>query len=103
MIIAVNLKLFKLIVVAIMSAKKKAKPTAFKSLKDLAVITSAGFNKRRAFRALSNLNVSARLTLHDFKSSDYASAAVTSRSSTSQSSMNSAMKDYMISFMLTEP
>ena len=88
-----------------MSAKKKTKSTAFKSLKDLAVITSADFNKRRAFRALSNLNVSARLTLHDFKSSDYASAAVISRSSMitiSQFSMNSAMKNYMISFMLTE-
>ena len=76
MIITVNLKLFKLIIIIIMSAKKKTKSTAFKFLKDFAVITSADFNKRRAFRALSNLNVSARLTLHDFKSSDYASAAV---------------------------
>ena len=76
MIITVNLKLFKLIIIIIMSVKKKTKFTASKFLKDFAVITSANFNKRRVFRALSNFNVSARLTLHDFKLFNYASAAI---------------------------
>ena len=48
-----------------MPVKKKIKSTAFKPLKDLAAVNFTDFNKRRAFRALSNL--STKLILHDFK------------------------------------
>ena len=50
-----------------MLVKKKTKFTAFKSFKDFAVIILTDFNKRRAFKALSNFNVSTKLILHDFK------------------------------------
>ena len=55
-----------------MSVKKKTKLTAFKFLKNFVIIILINFNKRKAFKALSNLNVNARLTLHDFKLFNYA-------------------------------
>ena len=50
-----------------MSVKKKTKFTAFKFFNDLTVITLIDFNKRKAFKALNNFNVNAKLILHDFK------------------------------------
>ena len=76
MIITVNLKLFKLIIIIIMSAKKKMKFITFKFFKDFIIITSVNFNKRRTFRALSNFNVSARLILHNFKLFNYVSVTI---------------------------
>ena len=76
MIITVNLKLFKLIIIIIMLVKKKTKFTAFKFLKNLAVITSVNFNKRKIFKALNNFNISVKLILHNFKSFNYASATI---------------------------
>ena len=50
-----------------MSVKKKTKFIVFKSFKDLVIITLTDFNKRKAFKAFSNLNVNTKLILHDFK------------------------------------
>ena len=55
-----------------MLIKKKIKFTAFKLFKDFIIITLINFNKRRIFKALNNLNISVKLTLHDFKSFNYA-------------------------------
>ena len=71
MIITVNLKLFKLIIIIIMLIKKKTKFITFKLLKDFIIIILINFNKKRTFRALSNFNVNAKLTLHDFKLFNY--------------------------------
>ena len=66
-IISVLLKLFKLIIIVIMFAKKKTKFIVFKFLKDFAVITFTDFNKRKAFRTFNNFNINTKLILHDFK------------------------------------
>ena len=50
-----------------MSVKKKTKFIIFKSFKNFAVITLTDFNKRKTFRAFSNLNINMKLILHNFK------------------------------------
>ena len=67
MIISALLKLFKLIIVIIMSVKKKTKFIIFKSFKDLTVIILIDFNKKKAFRTFNNFNINTKLILHDFK------------------------------------
>ena len=54
-----------------MLIKKKTKFITFKFFKDFVIITLINFNKRKAFKALSNFNVNARLILHDFKLFNY--------------------------------
>ena len=50
-----------------MFIKKKTKFTVFKSFKDFIIIILTDFNKRKAFKTLSNFNINAKLILHDFK------------------------------------
>ena len=59
-----------------MLIKKKTKFTVFKFLKNLAIIILINFNKRKAFRALSNFNVNAKLILYDFKLFNYVSVII---------------------------